>query len=128
MPYRVSTQVGVGTRKHNVHLAGEKRFIFGQTEGKWYIGLFWFAIVVLMYQLGWPWVYETTTGRSWRFRNEAATVQHPQSRVATTPSASVQTVVPPREFTTPTKTQTEVWECERHYALTLRQDPGGRCN
>jgi hypothetical protein len=39
--------------------------------------MFIFAIIILLYNLAWPWAYETATGRSWRFSQVAPAVSRP---------------------------------------------------
>ncbi len=72
MPYTFETQRRVVQGNRAIVLGTERNWGFGPAEGRWYIGFLIFGILILTYHLGWPWVYETATGRSWRIRQESA--------------------------------------------------------
>lgn len=74
MPERIQCEVRVGSGKTSRKIGTESRHLFGPAEGWWYIGMFVFAILVLLRALAWPYLYETFTGQSWRFGQAPAPV------------------------------------------------------
>lgn len=109
MPARLSTETRVIHGNRSFVVGTDKAWRFGPVEGGWYIGMFIFAILVLLYNLALPWCYETATGSSWRFRNVS-----PAATVPATPVAIPQ------------------WksyaDCIRGYVLTAGKDPEGACD
>jgi hypothetical protein len=71
MPARLNAQIRVGKGKRTVVVGNDNDWRFGPAEGWWFVGMFTFAVAVLLWVLVWPWCYETVTGRSWRFRQNA---------------------------------------------------------
>ncbi|MEK7076121.1 MAG: hypothetical protein AAB941_00445 [Patescibacteria group bacterium] len=98
MSKRIQCEVRVGTGKNARQIGSEGRHLFGPVEGWWFIGLFWFAIAVLAYNLVWPWCYETATGQSWRFRQQAAQSAVVGQQPTTVPPETVQQVSPPAVY------------------------------
>ncbi len=76
MPGRINTEMRVVQGKKFIVVETDNGWRFGPVEGRWYIGMFIFAIIVLLYNLAWPWAYETATGSSWRFRQNAPAPVH----------------------------------------------------
>lgn len=81
MPARLSTQTRVVQGNRTIIVGNDDGWRFGPVEGRWYIGMLIFAIIVLLYNLAWPWAYETAMGSSWRFRNAPTTVSRRQPPV-----------------------------------------------
>lgn len=97
MPVRLNTQTRVVQGNRTIIVGTDNGWRFGPVEGRWYIGMLIFAIIVLLYNLAWPWAYETATGRSWRFGQNIptqTTVVNPRP-VIVRPVVVVQQVPPP---------------------------------
>lgn len=94
MPARLNTETRVIQGNETIVVGTDEGWRFGPVEGWWYVGMFIFAIIILLYNLGWPWVYETAMGSSWRFRQQAVqtTVVNPQPIVI--PPVVVQQALP----------------------------------
>lgn len=100
MPARLKTQTRVVQGNRAIVVGADEGWRFGPVEGRWYIGMLIFAIIVLLYNLAWPWAYETATGQSWRFRHNApaavqsAVVMNPRP-INVPPLVVVQQMTPP---------------------------------
>ncbi len=108
MSKRIPCEIRIGTGKNARNIGSEGRHLFGPIEGWWFIGLFWFAIAVLVYNLVWPWCYETATGQSWRFRQQAA-----QTDVVN-PQPAPSTVFQPPQTAPQVPAEKSVWDDPRN--------------
>lgn len=105
MPARLNTQTRVVQGNRTIVVGTDEGWRFGPVEGRWYIGMMIFAIVVLLYNLALPWAYETATGRSWRFGQSAPaatqtmTVVGPQQPVTVYPTVAQPTPSVPADPT-----------------------------
>ena len=95
MPARLNTQARVVQGKVAIIVGRDRSWRFGPVEGWWYVGMFIFAVIVLMYNLAWPWAYETATGQSWRFRQNTSIAQMTVRPVIVRPVVVVQQATPP---------------------------------
>ena len=125
MSKRIPCEIRIGTGKNTRQIGSEGRHLFGPMEGWWFIGLFWFAIAVLVYNLVWPWCYETATGQSWRFRQQAAQSAVVGQQPAAVPPATVQQVSSPAVYVpTPSvpvePAELSPEELDRRYSQYLR--------
>jgi len=89
MPARLNTQTRVVQGNRTIILGTDEGWRFGPVEGRWYIGMMVFAVVVLLYNLALPWAYETATGRSWRF-SQSTPVATQTTAVGSQPTATQQ--------------------------------------
>lgn len=115
MPARLNTETRVVQGNRIIIVGTDRGWRFGPAEGKWYIGMFILAIIILLYNLAWPWAYETVNGHSWRFRNV------PAVQTTTVPPTSTPSVVTPQ----PALLQSEEERAEK-YKQELRRQYGGQ--
>lgn len=123
MPARLNTQTRVVQGNRTMIVGSDEGWRFGPVEGRWYIGMFIFAIIVLLYNLAWPWVYETAMGSSWRFRNTPMTQSRAVQQVVI-PPVVVQQVLPPAVSApapTPVPAEPTPEELDRRHSEHLRR-------
>lgn len=118
MPARLNTQTRVVQGNRAIVVGNDDGWRFGPVEGHWYIGMFIFAVIVLMYNLAWPWVYETAMGSSWRFRNGPVAVSR-QQPVIVRPVVVVQPAPPPVR-SAPSSGEPTAEELDRRHSQYLR--------
>jgi len=95
MPARLNTQTRVVQGNRTIIVGTDEGWRFGPVEGRWYIGMLIFAVIILLYNLAWPWFYESATGRSWRFRQQTTQTTVVNPRPIVIPPVIVQQAPPP---------------------------------